>query len=394
MFKRIGLIIALQLTACLAMLLLATGVAFLVTDYSMNSQNIDVQLRLQSSMVSAQFSTVLSTEANTVREAIPPPFRPRVRMLNTSGEVVYSGELLQGLPTIDLHDGFADISIGGEGYRLITISIVSGHNERVGFLQMIGNQRMQLSEMPGRILRYLFTSSIASIFIFLIVLYFARRSLKPAQEAMERLEQFTQDASHELRTPLATISSSLELAHKNKRYDEAIDSAVGNIDRITQLITHLLTLARLDKQKLKKTSCDITALLQSTVTEQKTFAKQTGITIETHLAAEVRVMCDPIIVRQLFSNLLTNAIKFNKNGGKVYVRLDKDSCEISDTGIGMDDDVVRHIFDRFYQADPARSGVGYGLGLSLVKKIADLHRWTISVHSVKGDGTEFRVVFS
>jgi signal transduction histidine kinase len=360
----------------------------------MNSQNIDVQLRLQSSMVSTMLSTLPSTDVHTVRDAVPLPFRPHVRVLNTSGEVVYSGDLLQGVPTRDLHDGFADISIGDEGYRLITTSIVSGNNERIGFLQIIGNQRMQLSEMPGRILSYLLISSIASIFIFLIVLYFAHRSLKPAQEAMERLEQFTQDASHELRTPLATISSSLELARKNKRYDEAIDSAVGNIDRITQLITHLLTLARLDKQKLKKISCDITALLQSIVTEQKTFAKQAGITIETHLTDEVLVMCDPVIVRQLFSNLLTNAIKFNRNGGKVYVRLDMGSCEISDTGIGMDDNVVRHIFDRFYQADPARSEQGYGLGLSLVKKIADLHQWTVSVHSIKGDGTEFKVVFS
>jgi signal transduction histidine kinase len=99
---------------------------------------------------------------------------------------------------------------------------------------------------------------------------------------------------------------------------------------------------------------------------------------------------DPALLRQVLTNLISNAIKFSKpEGGTVTVRLTKKALSIQDTGIGIAQESLVHIFDRFYQAENSRTNDGYGLGLALVKRIIDLHRWTISAKSTLDKGTTF-----
>ena len=97
----------------------------------------------------------------------------------------------------------------------------------------------------------------------------------------------------------------------------------------------------------------------------------------------------------VFNNLIANAIKFTESGGRIVLRQERDGSEVvvtlSDTGCGMDDETMRHIFDRFYQGGTSHSGEGNGLGLALVKRVLDISGGRIEVHSAPGEGAEFAV---
>jgi signal transduction histidine kinase len=210
----------------------------------------------------------------------------------------------------------------------------------------------------------------------------------------QRLEQFTQDASHELRTPLASLNSSLDLALRTKNYEKGILSAKEDLQEVSSLVERLLELARLDRLVLSPSLVDASELMASIVDRHREAAMKRSVTIALHAAPDVRVHADAALLRQLVSNLLTNAIKFSKSeGGTVDVTLSGERLVISDNGIGIASEHLAHIFDRFYQADTSRSEDGYGLGLALVKRIADLHQWTVHADSTYGKGSVFTVNF-
>jgi len=118
------------------------------------------------------------------------------------------------------------------------------------------------------------------------------------------------------------------------------------------------------------------------------------VSIATRIEQPLTIEADPSLFRQVLNNLLSNAIKYNKKDGTVTVELKKGRLSIADTGIGMAKDQIPHIFDRFYQADDSRSRGGFGLGLALVKKIADVHGWDLDVKSVEGEGSSFSITFA
>ncbi len=120
-------------------------------------------------------------------------------------------------------------------------------------------------------------------------------------------------------------------------------------------------------------------------------AAEKNITINAIVAANITVAGDTALLRQVIGNLLSNAIKFNTDKGRIDVTLGKDALKITDTGIGIAHAEQAHIFDRFYQADTSRANDGFGLGLALVKRIVDLHGWTITLASKENKGTTFTV---
>jgi two-component system phosphate regulon sensor histidine kinase PhoR len=130
------------------------------------------------------------------------------------------------------------------------------------------------------------------------------------------------------------------------------------------------------------------------IERQRPLAAEKHVTITGTITPHIRTRGDVPLVRQLMSNLIGNAIKFNMEKGEVRVTLKKDTLVIEDTGIGIAHDALPHIFDRFYQADTSRAKDGFGLGLAFVKRVVDVHGWTIAVKSAKGKGTTFTVKFS
>ncbi len=387
MFKRIGYRIALQFTAFVFLLLIVNGSLFLAADF--NNARHQSQERLTRMM-----GAIVNRPQKSLQDLLfllPPMTRDRTRILDTDGKTVYEGAFFEGIP-FSGKEGFSDWMIEDEQYRVLTASIVE-KTGRVGYLQILDVERFQSGDLPLRAFLYLLVSGGISTLTFFVGLFFARRSLTPAQAAMERLEQFTQDASHELRTPIAVLSSSLDLALKSGKHQEGIVSAKEDLKQISLLVERLLELARLDTFTLRHEKVDFSELILRSVEKYRLFASARKMVIESSIAPDVIAWGDSALLRQVLANLLNNAVKFNTDGGSIHVTLTKSSLAVEDTGIGIAESDVPHIFDRFYQADSSRARGGLGLGLALVKRIVELHGWTIDVRSTVGKGTKFLIRF-
>jgi len=213
--------------------------------------------------------------------------------------------------------------------------------------------------------------------------------------------QFLQDVSHELKTPLTILKGEMEVTLKKVRstqeYEEILLSSLEEIDKIGQIIGNLLMLAKLE---IKETPRQMTMLgLNMTVKEiiddMDVLAKQKNIKINFWAEEKIHLAADENQVRQLFINLLDNAIKYTPAYGSIFVNLtkDKDTAQIKirDTGMGIPQEDQPFIFDRFYRVDKARSSPGFGLGLSIVKSIVEVHHGRIQVESHPAQGAVFTV---
>ena len=388
LLKRISYRIALQFTAFVFVLLLINGAIFLVADIGNAQRQSHLRLQRQSNMIVQH----VSSDVEDFLSSIPSPLRDRVRIVNALGQPQYAGAFFNDIPfTID--DEYADRAMQSDDYVIVTEPIIHS-GQLIGFVQLADVDRLQWGDLPLRAALYLLVSIAISALTFFVGLFFAKSSLRPAEESMQRLEQFTQDASHELRTPLAVLGSSLDVALKSKKYKEGIESAKDDLKQISVLVERLLELARLDSFGIEKESLDFSGLVAESTEKFRPLADKASIQINTHIAPGIRVIGDETLLRQVMNNVLNNAVKFTNTGGTVTVTLTKRALIMTDTGIGMSPDDLLHIFDRFYQADDSRSRGGFGLGLALVKRICDLHGWTIDVKSEAGKGSTFRLTFS
>ncbi|MDD5041572.1 MAG: HAMP domain-containing sensor histidine kinase [Candidatus Peribacteraceae bacterium] len=387
-FRRISVRIALQFMGFVFLLFLINGSLFLVVDFG-NAQRMARGRLLRDAQI------VLNGAANMAQGkalALPPPVSERVRILDDEGNALFSGALFTNIPSFTT-EGYSTIEVREEPYTVLTIPL--SENDRVyGFAQVAGMERLPMRDLPLRAELYLIISVLVSALTFFVGLFFARRSLKPAEQMMERLEQFTQDASHELKTPLAALNSSLDLAMKNGKYREGIQSAKADLKQVTVLVERLLELARLDTFVREDEPVDLTALVEATVKRYQSLAKEKHVVMECELHQDVSVNGDAILLQQVLGNLLSNAIKFSKPGsGRIHVRLTSKLLAVEDTGVGIETSALPHIFNRFYQVEQSRAMGGFGLGLALVKRIVELHGWTVSVRSTVGEGTTFTVHF-
>jgi heavy metal sensor kinase len=217
------------------------------------------------------------------------------------------------------------------------------------------------------------------------------------------MRQFSAALAHELRTPLAALRGEIELALRGSGREPDVQAALASqieeLDRLARLIDQILTLARAESGQIKLTFApvDVGALAASLVEQLEPVAQARAIDLRCERNGTVIVNGDAGWLQRLLLNLLDNAIKFTREGGDVVLRVSREAgraqIDVRDTGIGMPPEVTPHVFERFFQADPARSSGndGAGVGLSLVKWIVDRHEGTIAVHSRVGEGSTFTV---
>lgn len=213
--------------------------------------------------------------------------------------------------------------------------------------------------------------------------------------------RFTADASHELRGPLAAMRAAVDVALGKPReledYRDALASLGEQCERLTALVSGLLLLARADAGavRIEHQAVDLAALARAVVELFEPLAEERGVRLEASCGAAVAVVGDPSRLRQLATNLLDNAIRFAAPAGTarltVEERAEQVILEVSDDGSGIAPEHLPHVFDRFYQVDPARSSGGGGLGLSICQWIVRAHGGTITVASASGRGTVFTV---
>lgn len=219
------------------------------------------------------------------------------------------------------------------------------------------------------------------------------------EEAIEREKQFTSDASHELRTPLAIIKGTLEVLVRKPRekqeYEEKINFCVNEVDRLNNLVDELLLLARFENQKQnnKIENVYLNAIILDSLSRYSEKIKVNNLTITSHFNQEYYIQSDYYLISIIVGNLVSNAIKYSNQNGKVEINLEKKDSKtiltISNTGHGIHEKDLDKIFNSFYRADNSNNPEikGTGLGLSIVKRLCDLLSITIEISSTETKGT-------
>lgn len=218
------------------------------------------------------------------------------------------------------------------------------------------------------------------------------------EKSFEQEKQFTSDVSHELRTPLTVIISQSEYAKGDETYrEQALEVIEREAKRMSGLVSRLLTLSRSDSGRLtlEKEKVDFAELCTMIAEQQVSVAKESNIIIETDIDEDVFVAGDEAMIIRIVLNLMDNAIKYGRDGGKVKLSLSKDSgfavCSVEDNGIGIAEEDLDKIWGRFYRVDGARSKEGEGLGLSMVEALVREHDGKVRVRSCLGEGSCFTV---
>lgn len=222
------------------------------------------------------------------------------------------------------------------------------------------------------------------------------------QDAMRR--DFTANVSHEMKTPLTSISGYAELLKSGMVEPADVKRFAGKIydesRRLTTLVGDIIKLSQLDSKEVDVTieDIDLYTLCEGVISHLEMAAKQKGVTFSLS-GDRVTVRGAEQVVEEIVYNLCDNAIKYNKDGGQVFVSIrqyvDGVELKVKDTGIGISEKDLPRIFDRFYRADKSHSKEigGTGLGLSIVKHAVRFLNATVSVESTLGIGTTVRVVF-
>jgi len=216
--------------------------------------------------------------------------------------------------------------------------------------------------------------------------------------------QFVSNASHELKTPLTTMKILLEnLIYQPdmpaELREEFMQDMNHEIDRLTSVVTDLLTLTQSDSHQtpLHLTQGDLSSLAQDAVHLLLPAAQKRSQTLEAQIAPGVIAACDQGKVSQIIHNLIDNALKYTPDGGLITVSLASERSHavltVRDNGVGIPEEDQKHIFDRFYRVDKARSRAtgGTGLGLSIVREMVTMHGGEITVESEPGKGSAFTV---
>lgn len=222
-------------------------------------------------------------------------------------------------------------------------------------------------------------------------------------KSVRHMKQFTADASHELRAPVSLIRTTAEVAVQKRdrtsgEYLQALDEILEEAERTSQVVDSLMLLARADSGKaaVEFSAADMCAIVRSAAEQGEKLARIRGLRFSANVPNDaIWIQADADALRRALLILIDNAAKYTPPDGSVAVSFEaRDNfavASVSDTGIGIADEDVAHIFDRFWRADRARSREqgGAGLGLSIAKWIVEMHRGTIGVESKLGRGSRF-----
>lgn len=343
-----------------------------------------------------------------------PPNRFEVEVDKVSFFYVISQDL-EILYGEELHDGFHEVleqnlqpvqtkqferyDYNGETLLVMTQEVrVQGRT--LGYIA-VGQDVTQYEKLLSNVVFLLIVLLIVSSGGIAVMSYFlAKKSMAPIQYSYEQQRQFVANASHELRTPLAVFYSSLELFEEQLKQDgvaynlETMDDMKQEASYMKDMLASLLTLTRSDQNQIQ---LNISEVDLSTVALQRVrrLAKTVQhVSFQLDVADECLVQADKILMDELLYILLKNAVSYTEEGSvsvRVYEASGLAKIEIADTGSGIAEEDLPHIFERFYRGDKTRHTTGTGLGLAIAQVIVNLHNGRIKVDSEVGKGTTFTI---
>lgn len=241
----------------------------------------------------------------------------------------------------------------------------------------------------------------------------SRKKLEISNDKLERLGemkgQFFADISHELRTPLAVIRGEAEVTLRGKdkpvqEYKKVLSYITTLVEQLNKLVSDLLFLARSESGtiQIEKKEVSLQKILDEAYREGETLASRKGmeVLLKSHPGKELMVHGDPQRLKQVFLIIIDNAINYSKPGGKVEVALEQDGSQariaISDNGVGIPEEALPHVFERFYRVEKSKAMAhgGAGLGLPIAKWIVEAHEGKIAIRSAAGSGTTVMIDLS
>jgi signal transduction histidine kinase len=226
------------------------------------------------------------------------------------------------------------------------------------------------------------------------------------ERSFEQANRFSSDASHELKTPLTIMRGEIEFALKseidNPQIQILLDGLLAENQRLCDIVEKLLLLSRADAGNLamSKEDFDFSVTCNEVVEDAQILARPKLLSVKSEISPEVRIVADEWYLRRVLLNLLDNAIKFNVDGGSLFMSLAKlgevAEFRIGNTGPGITKENENRVFDRFYRADPSRSSEtsGAGLGLSICREIVAGHGGRMWLEQPRTGWTEFVVSLS
>jgi signal transduction histidine kinase len=265
-----------------------------------------------------------------------------------------------------------------------------GESDQTLISNTVGHLRWQLILIDGLII----------VAVGGLGLWYARRTLRPIRHNYAAQRRFIADASHELRTPLSIMKAEFEVALRGDALDAearpVLQSGLEEVDRMSGMVGDLLTLSRIDarQEELQFADVDLAGLARATVETLRPLAELGGVRLTITAPEEpVTVRGDVAHLERALRNLVKNAVEASAPGAEVHVGLTLGdgtaSIAVADQGPGMTAEELRHIFERFYRADAARSHEhgGSGLGLSIARWAVRRHGGEIEAASTPGKGT-------
>lgn len=270
--------------------------------------------------------------------------------------------------------------------------------------QLLENTEKLIKEARGKVIFALLVTNVGVLLVGGWISYIlARRSLQPIEEAHASLERFTADASHELRTPIAAMKSEIEVALMqpkitDKEAKEILQSNLEELDVLTRLSDNLLKIARLGNNNLELKKQKLTPIIQEAVDRILPLAEKKKILISNSANDQLTALTNYASLVEVLVIVLDNAVKYSPTKSTITISTtNKDrapAIHIEDQGMGIDKKDIAHIFERFYQADTARSTQnrgGHGLGLSIAKQILEKLDSSIRASSKLGKGSRFTI---
>ena len=237
--------------------------------------------------------------------------------------------------------------------------------------------------------------ALCTLLVLGLVVLLSRRAIDPVVRSAEQQKQFITDASHELKTPITVIATSLKVLEMEVGRQKWIDKARGQTEKLTSLVNSLVTLSRMDEEEspLKKEPFPISDAVRETAESFTELAASGGHALTVDVAPDLTCCGDEYAVRQLVSILLDNAVKYAAPDSPISLALSRSRRGVTLSVSNRCEDAehidTSRLFDRFYRADPARSGGnGFGIGLSIARGIAEGHRGSIAA-AIDGDTITF-----